>query len=203
MRQLHPLTSPPVRFGTIPTTDDGDPRTAAIGWPIETLRASFEANQEITIKHAGRPVRELPNAKPSYTFQDPTHCADFIARVRNRELVDTFRPTEIWYCPPTHKDVEERASLKVCRIWRRGGVRGATRPPEVTITYADHKTNKYVEHDLAGYRAALPKPKNKKKLWLVELTREADRKTALSFRFQESQCEPIFPSRHFLAHELM
>lgn len=148
-----------IPFGTKPTTDDD----------IQAKTVHFLTPHEITVEDKyGFRIYYLD---PTYTFNSPTNCRDFISKVRERELIETFLPREI------SRGNEVRARFKVLRVWRKYE---GSNPPTllVTMSFLDRKEERQTEVDLRLY-SRYPQVRNKT---VVEIWKE-DGSTTLSLAF--------------------
>lgn len=157
-----------IPFGTKPTTDDD----------IRARTVRFLSQHEITVED--KDGFRIYNLDPRYRFSSSGICRQFISKVRERELIETFLPREI--C----RNGECRARFKVLRIWRKHD--SASRPGSlVTMSFLDRNEGRQTEWDLALYSRDV-KAKGKK---VVEIWR-VDGSTKLSLAFGSSKGERTF-----------
>jgi hypothetical protein len=127
---------------------------------------------------------------PTYRFDEVDTCDDFMAQVRERELVASFLPLEI-----TKRSESSRSSgshrfwlpardqtlsrMKIVRIWAKWPVED--RPPIMTMTFHDRTKNppRFSEWSLGDFRTtAIIVSKGK----VVELSRaKADEQFLFAF----------------------
>ncbi|KAK7737893.1 hypothetical protein SLS53_006271 [Cytospora paraplurivora] len=153
-----------IPFGTKPTTDDD----------IRATRVHFLSRHEITVED--QDGFRIYCLDPVYHFSNPGNCKQFIAKVRERELIETFLPRKI------EQAVEVRARYKVLRIWRKDE---GTNPPLVTMSFLDRNEGRQAEFDLRLYsRDAQSRRRKTVDIWRM------DGSTRLSLAFDSSKGDP-------------
>ncbi|ROV92740.1 hypothetical protein VMCG_09036 [Cytospora schulzeri] len=152
-----------IPFGTKPTTDDD----------IRAKTVHFLSQHEITVEdNDGFRIYYLD---PTYTFTSSSICKQFISKVRERELIETFLPKEIY------RGNERRARLKVLRIWRKYEDTNPSRPL-VTISFLDRNEGRQTEWDLR----LCSRDAHARGTKVVDVWRE-DGTTKLSLTFESSR----------------
>lgn len=159
-----------IPFGTKPTTDDD----------VRAKTVRFLSQHEITVED--KDGFRIYCLDPTYVFSNPADCREFISKVRERELVETFLPKEI----SRGRDV--RARFKVLRIWRKYEGLDSARPL-VTMSFLDRDEGRQTEWDLELYSRDA-QARNKK---VVDVWRK-DGGTKLSLSFESSKGEFNLPA---------
>lgn len=161
----HVIVTHRIPFGTKPTTEDD----------VRAKTVYFLSQHEITVED--REGFRIYCLDPTYKFSSASTCKQFISKVRERELIETFLPKEI--C----RNRECRARSKLLRIWRKYEVTNPPRPL-VTMSFLDRNEGRQTEWDLASCsRDALAKGKK-----VVEIWRD-DGSTKLCLTFETSKGE--------------
>ena len=156
-----------IPFGTKPNAD-GD---------VRAKRVNFLAQHEVTVED--RDGFRIYCVDPTYVFTSSANCADFISKVRERELVATLLPREI------RRGGETRARAKVLRIWRKSGDGGAGTGsrPLVTLGFHDRVEGRQIELDVRLYDRLVTQTKDKK---VLDIWR-TDGSSKLSLSFENAK----------------
>lgn len=172
-----------VRYGTIPATDD----------ELAATEVFFLENHLLTLETETEFAIYL--LSPLYQFHSAEACNDFLARIRERALVASFLPMEVYKSrlpatPGFFSSVfsgSSRDSIlarwKIVRLWERAG--GPNSGPVVTMTFHDRSKQPpaFTEWSLNDFR---DKALLLKRTKAVELSRY-DRDEQFIFLFK-SKC---------------